>query len=73
MAQDPGETTDQGPTHPIERRMLTDNLGQFLAVRTQWRKSSWGVVSNVTAAGAAALDEASTSTRRGAKDEEDDR
>jgi arylsulfatase A-like enzyme len=57
MAADPGETTNAAGTHPVERRMLTDNLGMFLALRTQWRKSEWGVVTSVTAAGARALDE----------------
>ena len=60
MAADPGETRDAGPSHPVERRMLTDNLGIFLALRTQWRKVAWGVVSNVTPDGAVALDGAST-------------
>ena len=60
MAADPGETTDVAATHPMERRMLTDNLGMFLALRTQWRKSSWGVVTSVTPVGARALDGAST-------------
>jgi arylsulfatase A-like enzyme len=59
MAADPGETTNLAATHPIERRMLTDHLGLFLALRTQWRKAEWGVVSNVTPAGARALDEVS--------------
>ncbi|TMQ24472.1 MAG: hypothetical protein E6J90_08000 [Deltaproteobacteria bacterium] len=60
MAADPGETADAGPTHPVERRMLTDNLGLFLAIRRQWRKVDWGVVTNVSPAGALALDGAST-------------
>jgi arylsulfatase A-like enzyme len=60
MAADPGETRDAGLDHPVERRMLTDNLGLFLAIRTQWRKAEWGVVTSVTPAGAAALDAAST-------------
>lgn len=60
MTVDPGETTNLAASHPIERRMLTDNLGLFLAVRTQWRKVEWGVVTNVTAAGARVLDEVST-------------
>lgn len=60
LAADPGETTDAGPGHPVERRMLTDNLGLFLALRTQWRKADWGVVTNVSPAGAGALDGAST-------------
>jgi len=60
MADDPGETADAGPGHPVERRMLTDNLGLFLAIRRQWQKATWGVVTNVTAAGARALDGASS-------------
>ena len=60
MAADPGETTNKAGTHPVERRMLTDNLGMFLALRTQWRKAEWGVVTSVTPAGARALDEGST-------------
>jgi arylsulfatase A-like enzyme len=60
MAGDPGETRDAAPGHPIERRMLTDNLGMFLALRTQWRKAAWGVVTSVTPVGARALDEVST-------------
>jgi arylsulfatase A-like enzyme len=60
MAADPGETRNHAASHPIERRMLTDNLGLFLALRTRWRKSAWGVVTNVTPAGARALDEVST-------------
>jgi len=60
LAADPGETTDVAATHPVERRMLTDNLGMFLALRTQWHKAEWGVVTSVTPAGARALDGAST-------------
>ena len=60
MAADPGETADATPSHPVERRMLTDNLGVFLALRRQWHKTGWGVVTSVTPAGATALDGAST-------------
>jgi arylsulfatase A-like enzyme len=60
MAADPGEKVDASPTHPVERRMLTDNLGLFLAIRTKWRKAEWGVVTSVTPAGALALDGVST-------------
>ena len=60
MAADPGETADATRGHPVERRMLTDNLGMFLALRRQWRKAEWGVVTSVTPVGAAALDGAST-------------
>jgi arylsulfatase A-like enzyme len=60
MVDDPGETKDFAASHPVERRMLTDDLGLFLALRTEWKKSAWGVVTAMTPAGAAALDEAST-------------
>ncbi|MDB4954044.1 MAG: sulfatase [Myxococcales bacterium] len=60
LVGDPNETKDFAATRPIERRMLTDNLGMFLALRTRWKKLAWGVVSNVTVAGAAALDEVTT-------------
>ena len=60
MVADPEEKKDLARTHPVERRMLTDNLGLFLALRTQWKKREWGITTNVTAAGAAALDEART-------------
>ena len=57
LVEDPGETKDYAATHPVERRMLEDNLGLFLALRKVWKKVPWGVTTNVTAAGAAALDE----------------
>ncbi len=57
FVSDPSELKDYALTRPIERRMLTDNLGLFLALRKQWKKSEWGVVTNISAAGAAALDE----------------
>jgi arylsulfatase A-like enzyme len=60
LAADPDETTNLAASHPIERRMLTDNLGLFLALRTQWRKADWGTVTGVTAKGARALDEVSS-------------
>ena len=60
MVEDPGETKDVVARHPVERRMLTDDLGLFLALRSVWHKQSWGQVNAMTAAGAAALDEAET-------------
>lgn len=50
------EKTNLAAKSPVERRMLTDNLGMFLSLRSQWKKLAWGVTTNVTAAGAAALD-----------------
>ena len=60
MVADPDEKKDLARSHPVERRMLTDNLGLFLALRTQWKKREWGITTNVTRAGAAALDDART-------------
>jgi arylsulfatase A-like enzyme len=57
LVEDPNEAKDYAKIRPIERRMLTDNLGLFLALRKQWKKSAWGVVSNITSEGAAAIDE----------------
>ncbi len=59
LVEDPGEHRDVSAVRPIERRMLTDHVGLFLAMRKQWNKTAWGPVTNLTAAGAAALDEAS--------------
>jgi arylsulfatase A-like enzyme len=58
VVADPDEKKDLSKTALVERRMMTDDLGLFLALRTQWKKTSWGVVTNMTAAGAAALDQA---------------
>ena len=60
LVADPLEREDHARTHHVERRMLTDNLSLFLALRMQWQKREWGVTTAVTAAGAAALDVAST-------------
>jgi len=60
LAADPGETHDYAAARPVERRMLTDELGLFLPLRAHWKKAAWGVVTNVTADGAAALDDATT-------------
>jgi hypothetical protein len=56
LVADPGETKDLSATALVERRMLTDDLGLFLALRTRWKKTAWGVVTNMTAEGATALD-----------------
>ncbi|MGE3768879.1 MAG: hypothetical protein AB7L94_41895, partial [Kofleriaceae bacterium] len=60
MVDDPNEMKELSAQKPVERRMLTDNIGLFLALRTQWKKNPWGVVTNVTPEGAKALDEAAT-------------
>ncbi len=60
LVEDPDEHTELSLQKPVERRMLTDHLGVFLAVRHLWNKATWGVVTNMTAAGAVALDQAIT-------------
>ena len=60
MVEDPEEKKDLAALKPVERRMLTDNLGLFLGLRRVWNKREWGITTNVTRAGAAALDEART-------------
>jgi arylsulfatase A-like enzyme len=60
LAADPGETRDVGGDHPVERRMLTDQLGVLAALSERWNKREWGVASAVSPGGAAALDEAAT-------------
>ncbi|HVH39134.1 MAG TPA: sulfatase [Gemmatimonadaceae bacterium] len=57
LVGDPGEQQELSAEKPVERRMLTDNLSLFLALRAKWTKSTWGVVTNITPAGAAALDQ----------------
>jgi len=59
MVEDPEELQDFAAVRPIERRMMTDHLGLFLALRAQWKKPAWGVVTNISAEGAVALDEVS--------------
>jgi hypothetical protein len=58
VVNDPGGAIDLASLRPIERRMLTDALGLLLPLRSQWKKAEWGVVSNMSPAGALALDEA---------------
>jgi hypothetical protein len=60
LVEDPGETKDYAAVRPVERRMLTDALGLFLATREDWKKPSWGTVTSTTAEGARALDGAIT-------------
>ncbi len=60
FVEDPGEKKDLTLVRPIERRMLTDNLSLFLALRWQWKKLVWGTTTNISPAGAAALDEVAT-------------
>jgi arylsulfatase A-like enzyme len=60
LVADPLERADLAGARAVERRMLTDNIGMFLALRKVWGKREWGVTTNITAEGAAVLDGAST-------------
>ena len=56
LVDDPEEHLDYHLARPVERRMLTDHLGLFLALRTRWSKATWGVVSNMSKGAAQAID-----------------
>lgn len=56
LRADPGERQNAALLAPVERRMLADHLGLFLSTRRRWHKATWGVVSNLTPAGAQALE-----------------
>jgi arylsulfatase A-like enzyme len=56
----PEELTDLTASHLVERRMMTDNLSLFLALRKQWKKGVWGVTTNITTQGATELDRVET-------------
>jgi len=56
LAVDPLEQRDVAAERAVERRYLTDALGLFLAERAVWKKSSWGVVSEMTPRAALELD-----------------
>ena len=60
LVADPDEHEELSTKKPVERRMLTDHLGTFLAVRHLWDKTTWGVITNLSAAGAVALDQVTT-------------
>lgn len=56
MSNDLDERNDLAASRPIARQFVADALALFIANRKTWKKSAWGVASNLTAAGAAALD-----------------
>ncbi len=56
VAKDPLERTRLTDDRPVERRFLTDAFSLFLANQKVWRKRVHGVASNMTAAGAEALE-----------------
>lgn len=56
LGDDPEERVDLARVRPVERRLLTDALGVFLALRTRWQKAAWGTVTNMTANAAQEID-----------------
>lgn len=56
LRSDPEERQVVTDARPLERRFLTDPLSLFLFHRKDWKKTRWGVASNMTAQAAADLD-----------------
>jgi arylsulfatase A-like enzyme len=56
LAEDPDERKDLARVRPVERRLLTDHLALFLSLRLRWKKTGWGVVSNMSPVAAAEID-----------------
>ncbi len=56
VTRDPDERLDLVSKHPFAARWLRDALLTFLAHRSRWHKRTWGVSSNMTDAGARALE-----------------
>jgi hypothetical protein len=56
LTNDYDERTNVAVERPIETRFLTDPLGIYLPFRAKWRKSEWGVASNMKAQAALDLD-----------------
>ncbi len=56
LVADPDEHTNVADAKRYETRMLSDALGLFLAHRKVWKKTAWGVVTNMTALAAEELD-----------------
>jgi arylsulfatase A-like enzyme len=63
LKDDPGERRDHARARPVELRLMRDVTRLFLAHRARWRKSLWGVASNLTPAGAEAIEAAVVGSR----------
>ena len=48
LDQSPAENHDLAGERRLERRFMTDSLATFLAYETKWKKSRWGVATNVS-------------------------
>jgi hypothetical protein len=46
-ASDPLEAKDLSKDNPIARRFVSDALGIWMAYQKDWRKTKWGVASNL--------------------------
>ena len=47
VEEDPLEKTDLADKRPVERRFLTDVFSTFLVNQRNWKKTKWGVPSNL--------------------------
>jgi arylsulfatase A-like enzyme len=54
-ANDPLGRTELQSDHPYERRFVTDALSMWMAYQSKWKKSHWGVASNLKPAFAAEM------------------
>lgn len=57
-AKDAAENNDLINSHPIERRFVTDAMGMWMAYQTRWKKTRWGVASNMKPEAANDLEDA---------------
>jgi arylsulfatase A-like enzyme len=55
-ATDPMGRAELQNDHPVERRFVTDALSMWMAYQSKWKKSHWGVASNLKPAFAAEMD-----------------
>jgi arylsulfatase A-like enzyme len=55
-ASDAAESHELSSERPIERRFVTDALSLWMAYQSRWKKSRWGVASNLKPAFAADLE-----------------
>lgn len=56
VVADPLEEKDLSAERPFERRFVTDAMGLWMAYQARWKKTRWGVASNLKPAFAADLD-----------------
>jgi arylsulfatase A-like enzyme len=56
VSVDPMEEKDLSKERPLERRFVTDAMGLWMAYQSKWKKTKWGVASNLKPAFAEELE-----------------